>query len=223
MSLFKNIQTAREMAEALDSGTTAAQRPKREHYLGMSALGKCRRELWLGYHKPSKRVVEPRVQRIFDMGNQVEDMIEAYLRATTTLEVVGTQRSYEALDGRVRGHSDFLTKFKDRLWVLDAKSMNANKFKMFVNMGLAVSHPEYIAQGIMYSGYEIDTYDNDIQGAGVIGMNKDNCEMHVQLFDFERGRFEFLKQKALEVLESEEEPDCDNIHNSRWCACKRGG
>jgi len=77
-------------------------------YMGASGLGmECSRQLWYSFHEP-KPILDPRVNRIFDLGNMLEDYVIRLLRdaGVTILTHQDDGKQFGFVDGDIAGHID---------------------------------------------------------------------------------------------------------------------
>ena len=99
------LGTARLVDESIEK-RCKSQTPR--DYLGASILGtECDRQLWYQFHHP-KPVDDPRVQRIFDLGNILEDYMIKLLKESgiEVWDVDADGEQFGFIDEEVAGHCD---------------------------------------------------------------------------------------------------------------------
>jgi len=219
-SLSCTIVGARFLTE-MDAATSRVERAPRSHYLGMSSIGKCQAELWRRFNEGKRggnaqTEVEPRIQRIFDLGNAIEDDVVRIVHCMEGVEVISEQQSYEDFDGQFRGHSDLVLRLPEFAKVVpDVKSMNNMRFRQFEELGVRMSNWDYYAQLTMYAGYE------GAQAIMTIAYNKDTSALAVEIVPFNEEDFKIFKAKAKMILESKKIPPCEKGKGKvRWCSCR---
>ena len=181
---------------------------KQRDYLGCSSLGdECERKIWYGYRQ-RKPVDNPRVQRIFDMGNVIEDYLISLLKKVDGISIFekdddGNQYGVEFLNGRVKGHIDGvivgLPESKEP-HLLEIKSMKNSVFNQYKKKGLKANSDTYHGQMQLYMG------GLNLSNGLFIAMNKDNQELYVERVKFCEFEFKVLKAKAESILNSNTPP-----------------
>lgn len=152
------------------------------NYLGASRLGvTCDKALWYEFNKkPKDKELKGRVIRIFELGNEIEELIINWLRRSGfTVEEGQKELNYR---GIIKGHVDaIITKvpeeFKEIIPVpsiLEIKSANNNEFSKLYNFGLKRFSSVYWTQIQVYMGL------SGILNSVHITMNKDNCELYLE-------------------------------------------
>jgi len=214
----KWVQDSALMMATIDDGTVQLPRVGREHYLGMSAIGGCAAEQWHQYHNADTHGagIEPSLQRIFDLGHVIEDLVVGYMKAGGA-SILSTQAEYIDFDGRLRGHSDLVLGTEDgKKIVTDVKSMNQRNFDWLKKAGFKTSHWKYYCQLTMYAGYE------GADAIQIIAYGKDTSEIIVQTMEFDAGCFEMLKSRAMMILDAPTKPPCEKGNGRvKWCGCRR--
>jgi len=214
-----NIKMAQTFLEEFDVATVQQPRIVREHYLGMSSIGGCAAELWRQYH--SEHVtsnIGPKLQRIFDLGNSIEDLTMETLHHMGGIEIVSTQQEYLDFDNRFRGHSDFVYRMNGRYLVADVKSMNDRNFQRFCQVGTRRFNWKYWCQLQVYAGYEgADTVQ-------LIAYNKNTSEISTAFDDFDPMLFEHIKARADMIINSPVCPPCEKGDGRvKYCSCEEAG
>jgi hypothetical protein len=126
----------------------------KEHrqYLGASILGEdCDRKIWYMYKKP-KHDHDPRIQRIFDFGNMMEEYLIKLLQksgfALFTHDEDGKQYGFD--DYPIMGSSDGVIILNDIPHLLEFKSYNEKRFNTLMKEGVKSSDPIYYSQVCVY-------------------------------------------------------------------------
>jgi len=212
-------QESMNMLGTLDAGTLQAPRAGREHYLGMSSIGGCAAELWRNYHEATTHGanIPPKLQRVFDLGNALEDVVLGYLNAAGAVKVLSTQAEYTDIDGKLRGHSDLVYETAEgKKIVSDVKSMNNYQFGNFTRLGVKHSHWKYYCQAMLYARYE------EADAIQIIAYNKDTSALAVQTYSYEQFTGDMLRSRAEWIINLDECPPCERGNGHvKYCGCER--
>ncbi|MFQ5410569.1 MAG: hypothetical protein ACE5FI_19335 [Anaerolineales bacterium] len=215
---IKWLAESKRIQCAIDVGTTQAPRAGREHYLGMSGLGGCAAEQWHNYHIADAHGVgiDPPLQRIFDLGNTLEDVVIGYLNAGGVTPV-SVQAEYTDFDGRLRGHSDFVYDTPDgHRIVMDVKSMNDRNYQWLAKTGVKNAQWKYYCQLMMYARYE------QADAVQLIAYNKNDSRMLVQTMGYDETTADMLRARAQMILDAPSKPPCEKGNGRvKWCNCKQ--
>jgi hypothetical protein len=196
----------------LDEVETNTERHQR-FYLGISGIGNPnQRLLWMRYRWLMPDEWEPRVLRLLDLGNVVEDHLIEKLRKIPgaiiyDVQKDGKQFKTEALGGHVKGHIDGVARnlpgLKENIpYLLEFKTANDNRFKNLEKLGSYCAwSEEYDAQIHLYMG--LFKMDHCI----AIVYNKNNSALYTEVIDFDYLKFEMLMEKAEHVLKTNTPPD----------------
>ena len=183
----------------------------------------CARNLWYaanGYEGETSA----RSQRIFDVGNYLEPMVVKWLRddgweveynpgsQNATLEVVVPVEG-----GEIRGHPDaFISRGDVRNILIDIKTMNDRAFRLWKSEGTLRKYPQYADQlhvyavGAMNAGHEVN-------GLGIVGVNKNTSELWIDFFRFDYGRIINNQNRAEGIFRIKTPPEV-NCPAEKW-AC----
>lgn len=137
---------------AIDEAWSRDKRDQVRSYIGASSIGdQCDVYLTLGLRGFPDNPIEPRLRRIFALGNKIEDMVvddlrKAGLSVLPVDPMTGRQWAYEEYGGHVKCHLDGQVLEADDAGGLEIKSMNERLFKKFVDEGVRSSHPKYFDQ-----------------------------------------------------------------------------
>lgn len=151
-----------QIVRLIDHGIKVRQsKEKSRQYLGGSIIGsECQRRIWFMY-KGYQGKVAPHIQRIFDVGHKLEDLMIKWLEDAGFI-IKGTQLRWEYLDGKFKGHLDGV--IVDGLAVegltypclLEIKTANAANYKQVVMHGVEKAKPIYAAQMAVYQTFAPD-------------------------------------------------------------------
>ena len=183
----------------------------------------CVRNLWYscnGY----EGVTSEHSQRIFDVGTALEAVAVNWLRQdgwdvdynpgsqSALLELVVPLKG-----GELRGHPDcFISKGEKQNILVDIKTMNDHAFRLWKQQGTKAKYPQYCDQlhvysmGVLKAGLKVE-------GLGVVGINKNNSEMHIDFFDIDTTVYYDIHSRAENVF-AMDTPPVDNCPSQDW-AC----
>ena len=187
-------------------------------YCGMSGIGtKCRRALQYGCYRATVKVVEPRIQRIFDMGH----ILEQYM--AINLEHIGikiTDKQHEIIGfaGHWKGHIDGKAHNvpeapkTPHLW--EAKTHNNKNFQKVKKDGVFLAMPSHYAQSQRY-----------MAGMGLTrtlytAYNKDDSSYHFERIRFDKSYADDLIRKEQDVLLAEKLFPRIGNDSPMWHECK---
>lgn len=178
----------------------------KEHraYLGASSLGEpCDRALWYSYHMP-KKILDPRINRIFDLGNLIEDYLVRLLEdAGYTVYVKdedGNQFRFD--DGLIAGSSDGVIMVDDVPMLLEFKSYNTKRFTELKKTGVKTSDPKYYGQVNVYMKYL------ELESCLFIAMDKNTSDLYFETVDYDPIEAHYLVNRGKEIVE---ETDVNNV------------
>ena len=185
----------------------------------------CVRNLFYSVNSPDMGIVSPKSQRIFDVGTYLEPMVVEWLKADGW-EVdynPGSQNAELEVtvpleNGWLAGHPDCIISKDDMENILvDIKTMNERAFTQWKREGSMKSKPQYVdqlhiyAMGCIRNGILINPHT-----LGIVGVNKNNSDWHIDFFDFDYGRAADIQSKAFWVFEMNEPPE-ENCPAEAWC------
>lgn len=181
-----------------------AREKQSRDYLGASILGEeCYRNLWYQYHTP-KPIDDPRVNRIFRLGNVIEDEVIELLRmaglTVYTEDENGEQFGF--VDGNVAGHIDGVVvglPESTKPHLLEIKSASSKNFKKFVKDGYK-SNPKYIAQVQVYM------LKMGLENCIAVVYNKDTSELYVERIKLKKREAQMYLSKGQSIVEMDEKP-----------------
>ena len=183
----------------------------------------CERHLWYAVNDKGNSERDERTQRIFDVGACLEPLVVEWLRQDGW-EVeynAGSQEAplevkIELTDGTVAGHPDcFISRGALQNVLVDIKTMNERSFRMWRREGSMKSKPQYVDQLHIYAR-GCREMGRNIEQLGIVGVNKNNSEMHIDIFEYDRSRIAEILERAERVLKCEAAPEMDSPRES-WC------
>jgi len=192
---------------------------KKRDYLGASQLGEeCARKIWYGINRP-RAPIEPRVQRIFDMGNMLEDylikiLIESGLEVWDTDKATGKQ--YGFVDGPIKGHCDGVIQGipeSNKPHLLEIKSAKNSRFNEMKKHGIESSNYQYWIQAHVYA------YKLKLDKILFLVYNKDTSELYMERDNANHILAEGMIKKGKEIVAMEDPPD-RAYHSSTFYKCK---
>lgn len=174
-------------------------------YLGASILGEeCDAALWFSIHKPVV-LDDPRLNRIFQMGNLIEDYVIQLLQESGinvfTRDEDGNQFGF--VDTPIAGHIDgVLTGLPEssKAHLFECKSMNDKNFTLINKVGLKEFSSKYWAQVQVYMKYM------KLERCLFVAMNKDNQELYFERVKFVAMEAEYYVNRGKEIHGLEERP-----------------
>ena len=185
----------------------------------------CLRNLYYSVNHPELAVISPKTQRIFDTGTCLEPMVVEWLRHDGW-DVIYNPGSQEAEievtvplnGGDLAGHPDCIISKGDMQNILvDIKTMNDRAFTLWKREGSLKSKPQYVEQlhiyamGCIREGIPIDEHT-----LGIVGVNKNNSDWHIDFFEFDCAKVEDIKSKA-EAVFSMSAPPKECSPSEAWC------
>ena len=175
----------------------------------------CMRNVWYtvnGYGVEEKS--DKRSQRIFDVGTALEPVAVDWLRQDGwTVEYnPGSQEAELKVTipvkyGMLTGHPDcIISRGEIQNALVDIKTMNERSFTQWKREGTLKSKPQYATQLHIYA-MGLKAAGREISRLGIVGVNKNNSEMHIDLFDFDQFRAEGIKEYTEMIFRSQKEPE----------------
>lgn len=162
------IELARRMAEAVNEYSASTSKNRYQTKMSPSSLAKeCSAQMWYKWRNVKLEKTDGQRQRTFDTGNELEPKLIDLLRGTgwTIYDRMPddgsgkepTQWKCEDFDGHFVGFADGIGFHPELTFgnnvLVEAKTMNAKNFRTFISKGIAISHPDYYAQAIVYMKY----------------------------------------------------------------------
>ncbi len=194
----------------------AALVAEREHtpprdYLGASRIGEpcARRLVYEITHAPPDqgREISASTLRVFEAGHVFEQLSIRWLRAAgfdlRTKRQDGSQFSFSAAGGRLRGHIDGVIVAGPDVGIIwpalwEHKALNAKSWNDLVKRGLAMSRPIYLAQVQLYMAYL------EVECTLFTALNKDTQALYHEVVAFDPAQAQALSDKAVTILQAAE-------------------
>ena len=182
-------------------------------YIGASGIGHpCDAALAFSLRGFPDSDIEPRLQRIFNLGHVIEEIVEQDLKCIEQVlncevqplnPLTGQQFSYQQYGGHVKAHTDGQILFPDYVLVLEIKSMNNDKWKAFHRQGIRRSHRNYFDQVQMYMGL------SGLRQTLFIAYNKDKSLYHAEVIDYDELEFAWLQERIRRAMANEGREGCN--------------
>ena len=144
------------VAQAIDRGYEERPRSdKPRQYIGASNVGNdCEAALAFSLRGYPDTPPSPKLQRVFNLGHLIEDIVVADLKKRADIRVwekdglTGRQHAYDLFGGHVSCHMDGHVEIGDcgEVGVLEVKSMAQTYFNKCMKHGVQKSHPKYFSQ-----------------------------------------------------------------------------
>ena len=186
---------------------------KPRYYLGVSQIGSENdRMLWFNFRWCMPVDIGPRVSRLLDLGNVVEDHLIDKMRQIEGAKIYdktkdGKQFEANALGGHVSGHIDGLAKNLPGLdpketYLLEFKTANDKRFNELKKLdSYCAWSQEYKAQVHLYMGMF------KLKKCIAIVYNKNNSDLYTEVIDFDEELYDMFMDKAKRIVESAEPPE----------------
>ena len=183
----------------------------------------CERNLWYSVNGAEEATNE-KSKRIFELGKLLEPVIINWLRNDGWKvrrnpiddSNEGISLSIEVNGGTISAHPDCLISNEDSGVILaDIKTMNDRAFRSLKREGTVKAFSNYAdqltiyAQAMRNSGFKVDKL-------AIVALNKNDCDGHIDFFDFDSERFEALKRRAEKIFATDEAPDKGERFQD-WC------
>lgn len=197
-----------------------SSKEKSRSYMGGSILGtECDRQLYYSYHTPFV-VDSARLQRIFDMGNIIEDYVIRLLKdaGITVYEKDGNGEQFGFVDGEISGHSDGillgLPESSDP-HLFECKSANDKNFKLFVKNGIEKTNNKYWVQIHVYM------QKLRLNKCLYVIMNKNTQELHIETVEYDKMVADAYISRGKEIAQTDELPmrkyNSKTFYKCRFC------
>jgi len=204
---------------AIDDAILArSKKEKNRSYMGGSILGtECDRQLWYDYRTPFK-VDDPRVQRIFDLGNIIEDYVIRLLKdaGITVYDKDANGDQFGFVDEEIAGHSDGVLlglPESKQPHLFECKSANDKNFKLFQKDGVEKTNKKYWVQVHVYMK------KLNLENCLFVVMNKNTCELYLERIKLDKFVADHAITRGKEIARMETEPD-RKYKNSTFYKCK---
>ena len=183
----------------------------------------CSRNLWYSVNGATEETNE-KSKRIFELGKILEPVIINWLRndgwkvrrnpIDESNEGISLSISVEG--GTISAHPDCLISNENSGVILaDIKTMNDRAFRSLKREGTIKAFPNYADQLTIYA-QAMKNSDFKVDRLAIVALNKNDCEGHIDFFDFDSERFEALKQRAENIFAAQDAPDKGERFQD-WC------
>ena len=172
----------------------------------------------------AEEISSEKSQIIFEVGRVLEPVIIRWLRndgwnVRRNLFInsnEGMSLSLSVNGGIIEAHPDCVISREDNELILaDIKTMNDRSFRSLKREGTVKSHPQYADQLTIYA-QALRNYGYKVDQLAIVALNKNNCEGHIDFFQFEPERYEALRERAERIFACDEAPEQgDRFQN--WC------
>lgn len=189
-----------------DAILSRASKEKSRSYMGGSILGtECDRQLWYSYKRPWK-VDSAKLQRIFDLGNILEDYVVKLLKdaGITVFEKDANGEQFGFVDGKIAGHSDGVLlglPESSKPHLFECKSANDKSYKIFVKNGLEKTNNKYWVQVHIYM------QKLKLERCLFVVINKNTCEIYIERVTYDKNVATSYLLRGHDIAEMETEPD----------------
>ena len=181
------------------------------NHLGGSVIGRpCARQLWYIFRWVRRSFFPARVLRLFQRGNNEEEVLAKYLRSSgihcvTENPETGKQFRIEDHDGHFGGSLDAVLYDAPDFpgdWILgEFKTHNNKSFNQLKKQGITKSKYEHLIQTQIYMHY------TGLKHAIYFAVNKDNDDLHTVVVDYDIGIAERYIDRAQRIINARVPPD----------------
>jgi hypothetical protein len=185
---------------------------ERRPHLGGSQIGhKCSRYLWYSFHWAYKNDIGTKLNRIFRLGDAIEDLIVADLDRIG-LTVTDSQKRVVGYKGHAGGSIDGVVDGK----LFEAKSMNVTSYNKLKKGGsVEECFPVYYAQVQYYMGYL------GLKEALFVSMNKNTQELYIEEIPYDLHFFKMLQVQEKQIIDTADVDEFTRIgYNASWHECR---
>ncbi|MBF0395748.1 MAG: hypothetical protein HQK78_03175 [Desulfobacterales bacterium] len=181
----------------------ASKHKEKRKYLGCSQAGHpCDRYLWYVFRSFPKKQTDGRIMLIFEVGNNLEDLIIKWLRKSGYI-IESQQLEFQAIEGFLRGHCDgviYGNHLGQKKHILEIKTASKSRFEQFQQRGIAID-PKYEAQAQLYMG--LGGYERAL----FVVFCKNDSSIYSERLYFSKTKFNELLEKAYRIIYSDKLPD----------------
>lgn len=183
-------------------------------HLGGSQIGhNCNAYLYYTFHWAYDRDIDSRINRIFRLGDAIENLIIADLERLN-MPVTGTQKKVIGYKRHAGGSIDGIVNGM----LFEAKSMNNSNFNKVKSKGVEEAFPVYYAQMQYYMGYL------ELTEGLFVSMNKNDQRCYTEMIPFVQSEFSRLQLQEITIIDATEVPDkisrYSNWHECKYCSAK---
>lgn len=187
---------------------------EKRDYIGASIIGSdCYRQIWYEYKGYPSEGVPPKTRRVWGVGKRLEGLILDWLsEAGLDIKRTNVELHSKTVE-KFQGHVDSVLMIKTAKAIIEIKTAKDASFNIFVSKGLKKWNPQYYAQIQAYMGM------SGINGAYILVLNKNNCELSDEFVLFDWEFYKSLEEKAAIIVSSVSEPPKIN-GSPLWFQCK---
>ena len=182
----------------------------------------CDRCLWYSVNGFNEDIGE-KSKRIFAVGTALEAVAVDWLkddgwdvRYNPGSQEAELELTIPLKGGKLAGHPDcFISKPGNEDVLIDIKTMNERSFTQWKRNGTEKDKPQYLdqvhvyAEAAMRAGFPLGRL-------GIVGVNKNNSAMHIDLFDFEPERMSAIIERTERIFAVTEAPE-PGERMEGWC------
>ena len=169
--------------------------------------------------------IDKRTQRIFEVGTYLEPLVVKWLQQegwqvdyNPGSQNADFEVSVPITGGMLAGHPDaFISKGELQNVLIDIKTMNDRAFTFWRREGSIKSKPQYVIQLHIYALGCINAGRN-VEHLGIVGVNKNNSDWHIDLFDFNENTAELIKDTAQNVFSMTQPPEVHSPSEDWACS-----
>ena len=185
----------------------------------------CNRNLWYSVNNYEEKISE-RSQRTFDIGTALEPLVIKWLEkdAWEVLYNPGSQSAPMELKinlsgGSLVGHPDALLFKNGQKYLVDIKTMNDRAFSLWKREGTLKKYPQYVDQLHSYAEAFYLEHGEIIEQLGIVGVNKNTSEFHIDFFPFDVERSINILRRAERIFELNDplSPPEPGARMQDWC------
>ena len=185
----------------------------RPHFGGSVVGHPCKRYVLYSFRWAHKSRIESRLNRIFRLGDAVEDILVKELN-NLGYEVKHAQARVGGYKGHAGGSIDGEVLI-DSKHLFEAKSMKHSIFMEIQRKGCEEAKPQYYNQCQIYMG------KRELLNTLFICMDKDTSELYIEIIGFDVFTYEMLLAKEEEVIDAVHINNFPRIsQNPSWFQCK---
>ncbi|MBQ6909523.1 MAG: Dna2/Cas4 domain-containing protein [Synergistaceae bacterium] len=172
----------------------------------------CDRNLWYTVNGAEAQIKQ-KTQRIFDVGKALEPIVVEWLMQDGWICFYnkGSQDAELELTecvrgGMIIGHPDvFMSRGEIQNVLADIKTMNEHHFMNWKRKGTLDAFPQYADQLSIYA-YMAKKSGIPVEKLAVVGVNKNNSEMHIEFFDYDEARAVKIIERAERIFSLDNPP-----------------
>lgn len=184
-------------------------------HLGGSVVGHaCKRYVFYSFRWAYKNKIESKLNRIFRIGDAIEDIIVAEL-AVMGIEVRNSQRQVDGHRGHAGGSTDGDCLIEEEDHLFEAKSMNHTNFLEMQRKKCEEAKPQYYNQVQIYMG------KLGLKKTLFVCMDKNTSDLYIEIIKFDEFTYEMLLAKEEEVIDAVHINTFPKLsQNPAWFQCK---